>query len=133
MQVAQNGMDVVSETVEAFNRRDVPALMGLLAEDVQLLPFAAKLSGETYVGAEGIRRWLAELEDEWAEWRVELVEQRPIQEYVLSVGRIKARGRETDLELNLPAAFLSTVRDGSLVRLESFGDPAEALAAAGAA
>jgi ketosteroid isomerase-like protein len=73
------------------------------------------------------------VEDEWSEWEVLLDEHRLLEEVVLSTGRIHARGRETGVEVELPAAFLSTVRAGHVVRLESFGDAAEALAAASAA
>jgi ketosteroid isomerase-like protein len=126
-------MDVVAQTVEAFNRRDLPALLSLVDDDVELRPFSAKLSGETYTGPEGVRRWLDELEEEWSEWRVELDDQRTVDGSILSIGRVVARGRDTMLEMDLPAAFLSTVRGGHVVRLESFGDPAEALAAASGA
>jgi ketosteroid isomerase-like protein len=130
VRVRDNGMDVVALTLEAFNRRDLPALLSLLDDQVELRPFSAKLSGETYLGPEGVRRWLAELEDEWSEWRVELLDQRMVEESVLSIGRVVARARDNCLEMDLPAAFLSTVRGGHVMRLESFGDPNEALAAA---
>lgn len=123
-------MDVVAQTVEAFNRRDLPALLSLVDDNVELRPFSAKLSGETYTGPEGVRRWLDDLEEEWSEWRVELDDHRAIEESILSIGRVVARGRDTTLEMDLPAAFVSTVRGGYLVRLESFGDPSEALAVA---
>lgn len=125
-------MDVVEQTVEAFNRRDLARLLSLFDEHAELRPFAAKLSGETYLGADGVKRWFAEIVDEWSEWTVVLDDQRPVEEFILSVGRIHARGRETKVELEMPAAFLSTVRAGHVTRLESFGDAAEALAAASA-
>ena len=126
----QNGKDVVALTVEAFNRRDEAALLDLLDSDVELRPFSAKLSGETYTGAEGVRRWLDELEEEWVEWRIELDDHRSVDGSILSTGRVIARARDNCLEVDLPAALVSMVRGGHVVRLESFGDPAEALAAA---
>jgi ketosteroid isomerase-like protein len=130
--VQHSSADVVRRMAEAFNRRDTATLLTLLDDSVELRPFAAKLSGETYRGADGLRRWLAEVDDEWSEWEVLLDEHRMLEHAVLSTGRIHARGRETGVELELPAAFLSTVQGGHVVRLESFDDADEALAAASA-
>jgi ketosteroid isomerase-like protein len=129
----ERGPEVVSRSVEAFNRRDLPALLETLDPDVELHPFSAQLTGTTYRGEAGARQWLADVADEWSEWRVVLDEVRTIDDRVLTLGRIVARGRETSVEVEVPAAFVSTLRDGRITRLESFGDAAKALAEAGIA
>jgi ketosteroid isomerase-like protein len=125
--------EVVRASITAFNSRDLDGLLGVLDENVELAPFAAKLNGEVYIGPEGVRRWLREIDDEWSEWQVEIGEQRLVEEVVLSIGRIVARGRDTDVAVEMPAAFIARVRSGRVTRLESFGTEAEALAYAGTA
>ena len=120
--------DIVRLSVWAFNERDLTALLDTFDEDVELLPFSAKLDGNHYRGPDGVRRWLAELDDEWSEWRVELDELETYGERVLSTGRIVAQARDTGIAAEVPASWVSTVRDGVIVRLESYGDRAEARA-----
>jgi ketosteroid isomerase-like protein len=127
----QHGAELVRRSVEAFNRRDVDALLETFDPGVELHPFSAQVTGTTYRGEPGVHRWLADLADEWSEWRVVLDEVRPLGDRVLTLGRIVARGRETEVQVEVPAAFVSTLSDGRITRLESFGDAAKALAEAG--
>ena len=122
-------VQVVTRTVEALNRRDAESLIDSCSADVELLPFSAKLGGTVYRGAEGVRQWLADETDEWSEWRIELDELRVDGDRVAVTGRIRARGRETGVELEAPAGFVSTVRDGHVTRMESFSEPSDALSA----
>jgi ketosteroid isomerase-like protein len=126
-------LEVVARSVQAFNRRDLEALLDTFDPAVELSPFSAQLTGATYRGEAGVRQWLDDIADEWSEWRVVLDEVRPIGDRVLSLGRVLARGRETGVDVEVPAAFVSTVRDGRITRLDSFGDAARALAEAGVA
>jgi ketosteroid isomerase-like protein len=121
--------ELVRLSVEAFNARDVAALLDTFADDVELVPFSAKLDGSVYRGAEGVRRWLVDLEDEWSEWRVELESFETFGDRILSTGRVLARARSTGIEAEVPASWVLTVREGAIVRMESYGDVAEARAA----
>jgi ketosteroid isomerase-like protein len=121
---------VVRRGIDAFNRRDLEALLATLSVDVELVPFNAKLLGVTYHGEDGVRRWLDEVAEEWSEWKVDIEETRDVGDNVVVIGRLVGRTRGTEVEVDLPAAFLSTVVAGRLARMESFGDPVDALAAA---
>jgi ketosteroid isomerase-like protein len=121
--------DVVRASVDAFNRRDVEGLLQTFTPDVELRPFAAKVTGAVYRGEDGVRRWMSELEDEWSEWRVELDDLRVSGDCVLTLGRIVARGRDTGVEATLPAGFVSRFRGERITRFESYGDPEDAIAA----
>jgi ketosteroid isomerase-like protein len=46
-------------------------------------------------------------------------------------GPIRARGRKSGLELDSPTGWVSTLRDGKIVKAEGFMSWAEALHAAG--
>ena len=122
---------VVLEGIEAFNRRDVEALLATMSADIEIVPFDAKLFGTSYHGEAGIRRWVAEMETEWSELRVQVDETRAIGEDVVVIGRMVGRTKDTEVDVDLPAAFLSTIHDGRLIRMESYSDAREALAAAG--
>jgi ketosteroid isomerase-like protein len=126
---AQIDLDAVVAGAEAFNRRDVDGILRFLAPEVELVPFAAKLAGTTYVGEAGVRQFFADLAEEWEVWSIELDDVRAVRGSVLAVGRIVARGRETHVDATIPAAWLYTMRNGRIARLESFDDLAGAEAA----
>ncbi|MGI8512676.1 MAG: nuclear transport factor 2 family protein [Solirubrobacteraceae bacterium] len=46
-------------------------------------------------------------------------------------GRLRTRNRRSGATTDVPGAWVYTLRDGLIVRVEAFGDPADALAALG--
>jgi ketosteroid isomerase-like protein len=117
--------------LEAFNTRDVDGLLALAREDVELVPFRAALHGQSYRGESGVRRWLADVAEDWDDWRVVDVQFRRSGDRVLTLGRICARSRATGMQVETPAGFVTEYRDGRIQRLVSYSDPAEAMRAAG--
>jgi hypothetical protein len=61
-------VDVVRAAVEAFNARDMEALAPLLADDAEFTSRFAGLNGTTYRGAEGMRRYVADIEAVFEGW-----------------------------------------------------------------
>lgn len=53
---------LVEAAFAAVNRRDADALTALCTPDVEFRPILASPSEEAYRGAEGVRRWLAEVD-----------------------------------------------------------------------
>jgi hypothetical protein len=85
--------------VEAYNRRDVQAVLDELDPEVESHPglpgLPALLGGEAAVGRghEGVRKLLGYGYDAFAELHLELSEVRGLGADVLAIGRIYARGR----------------------------------------
>jgi len=76
-----------------------------------------------YRGYKGVRERVADVEDRFEAWRIELRESKELDDgRVLASGVIRARGRGSDIELEQPVEWLLTFRDGRLLRYEAFVD-----------
>jgi ketosteroid isomerase-like protein len=88
-------------------------------------------AGEVYVGHEGLRRAWAGFAEPWTDFKVELEWARGAGDEVVSVHRMRGRGRESGVETQADYAYVWTFREGRIVRIRSYGNTAEALKAAG--
>ena len=90
------------------------------------------MQGRLLRGREGVRRWFREVDEQFDEWSITTEEWRDAGDYVVALGRAHMHGRESGIELDQPVGWLFEIRDGQVLRLETFLDkPAEALEAAG--
>lgn len=123
--------DLMRSLIEAFNRRDIEAFINHVHPEAEWLPLRGKVDGTVYRGHEGVRRFLAELDEEFAEVRLDspAVSERGGQ--VVVCGRYHARGIASGIELDFPLAQVAEFKDGKIVRLEAYADSLDALDAAG--
>jgi ketosteroid isomerase-like protein len=91
------------------------------------------MAGRPLHGREGLRRFFRELDEEFAEFMVTAEEWREEGDRVGMLGRLHLRGRESGIPFDQPVVgVLGVVRDGQLIRIETFyDDPPGALEAAG--
>jgi ketosteroid isomerase-like protein len=76
-----------------------------------------------YRGYDGVRRRVADIEERFEAWRMELDHAKQLDDgRVLASGVIRARGRGSDVEVEQPVEWLLTFRDERLVRYETFVD-----------
>jgi ketosteroid isomerase-like protein len=87
--------------------------------------------GEVYVGHDGLRRAWARFADPWMDFEVDLEWVRGTGDKVVSYHLARGRGRGSGVEMRADFAYLWTFREGRVVRLMSYGNPADALEAAG--
>jgi ketosteroid isomerase-like protein len=123
--------DVVMRFRDAFGSGDVDAALACLSPDAEILPIRARLEGTTYRGHEGYRRLLADFDQDWADLRLITDKMREEGEHVLTTGRVAARGKTSGVELDVPLVILFELRDGLVVRMESFEELDPALEAIG--
>jgi ketosteroid isomerase-like protein len=127
--MADEILDIVRRAAEAYERRDVDEVLESLDPDVELFPARAVLEGEPYRGHAGFKRFLADMAEDWAEFRAHAEEYRDLGDgRVLVLGRFTARGR-SGVEMDAPAAWTCEVQGGKIVRLRFYGDPAAATSA----
>ena len=105
--------------------------MALWDEEAEFYPLRAQLEGEAYWGHEGMERFLSEVAEDWEEVRFEIDETRDAGEQVVGIGRFRARGRASGVDLNVPLGVFTRVRRGKIVYTRLFSEPAAALEAAG--
>jgi uncharacterized protein len=128
--VSQENVETIRKGLDAYNRRDVDAIMGICAPDVEFVPLRAVLEGVAYQGEDGLRRFLDDVSEEWSELRIDPEEFREVGACVVVLGRFKARGRASGVEVDSPTAWVCKMRAGKLVRVRAYTDQAEALSAA---
>jgi ketosteroid isomerase-like protein len=129
---AQRVADVVQSLFEAFNRRDVEAVLALCHPEVEFLPVTAQLANqnEAYVGHGGMRRYFDDVERTWDELQVTASEVHgEARSEVLVIGRVVARSKERGLR-DMPAGWVWRLKDGLISYGHVYEDPQEAARAA---
>lgn len=95
----------------------------LVHSEVELQSPLSSSRTAPYHGYSGIRERVAEVEDQFEVWRLEVHDVRELDsERVLVTGVIHTRGRGSDIEVDQPIEWLLTFRDGRLLRYEAFTD-----------
>src|SRR4051794_25994090 len=98
----------------------------MTAPDVVLVPVRALLEGGDYKGHDGVRRFMSDMDEDWAEREIEVDEIRDLDDSILVLGHFRAKGR-SGVELRQPLAWRSRLRDGMLVRMQAYSDVSVAL------
>jgi ketosteroid isomerase-like protein len=117
-------------TREFEQRLTDEALGHFLDPGIEWVPVAhSLLAAESYRGFDGVRRFWGEFLSTWATYKVEPLSFRDAGDQVAVVVHIV--GRTHELEVDETRSSLLTVRDGRVVRVQSFADPEGAREAAG--
>jgi uncharacterized protein len=124
-------IEVVERLNKAFEEGDIEAALAELDPEVELVPIRAQLEGASYRGHDGYKRSISDFEEDWDDLRIHPEQIRETGDRVVVTGRMAARGKASGVELDIPLGLVYELRDGKVVRLESFPDPDEALRAAG--
>ena len=106
------------------------ALSQFLDPGIEWVPVAhSLLAVESYRGFDGVRRFWGEFLSAWESYKVEPLSFHDAGDQVAVVVHIV--GRTHELEVDETRSSLLTVREGRVVRVESFPDPEGAREAAG--
>jgi ketosteroid isomerase-like protein len=129
--MSQENVEIALAAVDAWNRGDREAFMALWDEEAEFYPLRAQLEGESYRGHDGLERFLDELAEDFEDVRFEIDQARDAGEQVVGIGRFRAHGRASGVDLNVPLGVVQRVQRGKIVYIRFFSEPAEALEAAG--
>jgi ketosteroid isomerase-like protein len=117
-------------TREFVQRLTDEALGDYLDPGIEWVPVAHSLQAvESYRGFDGVRRFWGEFLSTWESYKVEPLSFYDAGDQVAVVVHIV--GRTHALEVDETRSSLLTVRDGRVVRVQSFADPDGAREAAG--
>jgi ketosteroid isomerase-like protein len=130
--MSQQNVDVVRQSLDAFERGDVEEMLSHVDPEGELhSAIVGGAEGNIYRGHEGFRKWLSDSFESFEELRNEWSEFRDLGDRILAFGRVEARGRGSGMELDSPMGWVFTVRRGKVMKAEGFLSRAEALEAAG--
>ncbi|MFL5535595.1 MAG: nuclear transport factor 2 family protein, partial [Gemmatimonadales bacterium] len=117
-------------TQEFEQRMSDDALGCFLDPEIEWVPVTdSLLAVDSYRGFDGVRRFWGEFLSAWERYRVETLRFDDTGDQVAVVVHIV--GRTHELEVDETRSALLTIRDGLVVRVQSFADPDDARQAAG--
>ena len=131
--MAQN-VEIVVGQFEAVNARDFAAAMEAYAEDVTLIAHGhlGEMVGRAATGKQAVGEWFGEWFRHFApDYRFQIEDARDTGDRVFVVATHGGRGRASGAPVEGETAYVYTVRDGKVCRVELFADRDEALEAAG--
>ncbi len=128
--MSQENVAFAKTVVAAFNRRDVPALAEMIAEDFEWITWTGAVQSTVYHGIDGLESYFRDA-DVWQVLNLEIREYRDLGDEVLVAGVFHARGGGSGVEIHAPYYSAFFIHEDELMRVLSFRTEAEALAAAG--
>ena len=128
--MSQENVAFAKTVVAAFNRRDVPALAEMIAEDFEWITWTGAVQSTVYHGIDGLESYFRDA-DVWQVLNLEIREYRDLGDEVLVAGVFHARGGGSGVEIHAPYYSAFFIQEDELMRVLSFRTEAEALAAAG--
>jgi ketosteroid isomerase-like protein len=128
--MSEENVALAHRTVDAFNRRDLDALLALMDDDVEAFPPLASMEG-AYHGHAGIRRWWESLLDTLPDFAIEVVEVRDSDDLTVGTLRNRAHVAASDTAVEQRLWLVAKWHEGKTVWWRAYQIEAEALKAAG--
>jgi ketosteroid isomerase-like protein len=119
--------DLLRAAYDALGRRDFEALSGLADPGFEMDLTDRVLNPATYRGAEGLARFIQEVDELWASMDLTVEQVLERDDEALAVLRVKLQGRGSGVQLNDRIAQWWTLRDGKLVGMRLYQDVDAAL------
>jgi ketosteroid isomerase-like protein len=124
--------EILRAGFDAFNRGDYEAWIAAYDEDVEFHDLGDTPDTDIFRGHDGIREWLAKLQEAWSEgFRFEPKSMTWGDAVVVVDTRAIGVGVESHIPIEMTVHIVMRFSDGKIVWTKSFVDRAEALEAAG--
>ena len=131
--MSEENVEVTERFIDAYNRRDVEAMLADLDPEIEWHSGITSLGGEagTFRGYEGVRAALRDVYEALGETHIECSEIRDLGNRVVTIGRFHVRGRESGAETESPWGAVADFKGSKAIRIRSYFNVEEALEAAG--
>ena len=132
--MSREDVEAFNRGTDAYNRRDVDALLEELDAEVEwhsalLIPFGGKATSSR--GHDGVREVLREVNEALAEIHLDYSDIRDLGDRIVGIGRIRTRGRQSGVVTEMDFGTVTDMKNGKAIRIWTYLDPKEALEAAG--
>jgi ketosteroid isomerase-like protein len=129
--MSEKNVEIAERAIAALNQRDIEGYLACCTEDVELRTPLTPVAG-VYEGADGIRRFFADVEDAGPDFRLELERLQDLGgQRVLAFVRVTSHGRASGLPTHAETGNVYEFEEGKIKRIRIFLDREEALQAAG--
>jgi ketosteroid isomerase-like protein len=128
--MSQENVEALKRAIEAYNGRDVEALLDELDTEIEWRPVLPVVLGgdETvYRGHAGVRQLLRDLDEVLAERQMDFSEIRGVGDHVVATGNLRIRGKASGVPNESPFSCLAEFKNGRAIRVQTYLDPKEAL------
>jgi ketosteroid isomerase-like protein len=123
-------VDVARRGYACWVAGDIDGMLELSTPDFEFVPaIAASVDGGSIKGHDEFRRFFAHLNETWETFRISADDFRETAGRVISIGRLTAKGRGSELELDQPIYTVLWFRGDRIARMQSFLDESAARAA----
>ena len=130
--MSQENIELVGGTWAAFQRGDVGTMRESCHPDVLIVQPPEVPDTRTYSGLAGVKEAVEDWPNEWEDFQFEVLELIDVSDTrLVSVTRHRGRGAMSGIEMDTIVAYVHTIRDGKLMRLDMFFTKEQALEAAG--
>ena len=126
--MTQQNVELHHRLYDAFNRRDLDALLALADDEVEAVPLAVGVDGSAH-GHAGMRRWVENWLGAFPDWSIEVVEVRDLGDVTVTAMRLRGHGAGSDIPLDQAVWQVVRWRRGKYVWWGNFRTEAEALEA----
>jgi ketosteroid isomerase-like protein len=129
--MSEENMELVRRLYDAVNRGDIEGAIELTDPAVKYDLSERVFNPAVYEGHDGIRRFVADLDEVWEEFRSEPVEFIDVGDTVVVSHRVIARGKGSGVEVELPSSSVYKLRNQKVFAIRMYREHADALEAAG--
>jgi ketosteroid isomerase-like protein len=127
-------LELARESFEAWSRRDAKWFVDNTTPEFEFVAAVMTTvegeAGTVRGGEKGIRQYFTILDEPWESFVVDEMEYREVDDQVVCVGRLRAKGRGSGVEFDQPIAMVLWFRGDKLARAQSFLDVDAAMDAA---
>jgi ketosteroid isomerase-like protein len=113
--------------IEAFDARDVDALIALCDGKVEVHSVFAAVGGAVYNGHDGVRTWVRDIEEVWIEFRVVSETYFDLGEFTIAFNVLDGRAQQSGVEVAMPYATVMRWRDNLVVYFKAYAHREDAL------
>ena len=128
--MSQENVELYLGAFDAFNRRDLDALLALMDDDVEVVTRIAPMEGGFH-GHDGMRRWWENMLTAFPDFDIEVVDVRDLGDVTLASLRAVGHGAGSDLPFEDRLWHAGRWRRGKCVWWRAFETETEALEAVG--
>ena len=129
--MSQENVENVRRGIDAWNRGDLDEWLAGFAPEAELHTTGRFPDRGVYQGRAGLERYWAEIREDIEEISLSISDLRATGDRVLFAVTGRGQGKRSKVPVERPIWFVTTLRDGLAVRVETYTDAKEALEAAG--
>jgi ketosteroid isomerase-like protein len=110
--MSQENVELVRQAQDAFNRRDLDALLALHDPDVEVAPSILKVEGgDSYRGHDGLRTWWENLHGVFPDFSAEIEDVRDLGDVIIARVRLRGQGLGSEAAMEQTAWNVVEVRN----------------------